>query len=99
MAKIAIVNNNVYYLKAIFLTFLSMTTREKEEAEYLKKLGKRIKSIRKEKGIKQVDLGYSCDIEKQSMNRIEAGNTNPSILLLRKIAELLGMSLGELLDF
>lgn len=76
-----------------------MKKREKIEAEYLKKLGKRIKSLRKEKGIKQVDLGYSVDIEKQSMSRIEAGNTNPSVLLLRKIAEVLGVATSELLDF
>lgn len=76
-----------------------MNKREKIEAEYLKKLGKRIKSLRKEKGIKQVDLGYSVDIEKQSMSRIEAGNTNPSVLLLRKIAEVLGVGTSELLDF
>jgi len=76
-----------------------MNNREKVEAEYLKKLGKRIKAIRKEKCVKQVDLAYSCDIEKQSMSRIEAGNTNPSILLLRKIAELLEVSVSEFLDF
>ena len=75
-----------------------MYKRAKEEAEYLKKLGSRIKTIRKEKHIKQVELGYSCDIEKQSMSRIEAGNTNPSVLLLRKIAEILGVSVKELLD-
>ena len=76
-----------------------MYKRDKVEAEYLKNLGKRIKTLRKEKNIKQVELGYSCDIEKQSMSRIEAGNTNPSVLLLRKIAEILGISLSELLDF
>ena len=75
-----------------------MFKRDKVEAEYLKELGKRIKAKRKEKGIKQVDLGYACDIEKQSMSRIEAGNTNPSILLLRKIAEILGVNLSELVD-
>ena len=76
-----------------------MHIREKSEADYLKKLGKRIKTIRKEKGIKQVDLGYACDIEKQSMSRIEAGNTNPSVLLLRKISSELGITMSELLDF
>ena len=74
-----------------------MNKREKEDAEYLKKLGKRIKTLRKEKGIKQVDLAYSCDIEKQSMSRLEAGNTNPSILLLMKIAQLLDLTVSELL--
>ncbi len=76
-----------------------MNKRDKVEAEYLKNLGKRIKTIRKEKGIKQVDLAYACDIEKQSMSRIEAGNTNPSVLLLRKIAEFLEVKVSDFLDF
>ncbi len=87
------------YLRFNFLTFPSMNKREKEEAVYLKQLGKRIKTLRKEKGIKQVELAYSCEIEKQSMSRIEAGNTNPSILLLRKIAEILDVRLSELFEF
>lgn len=76
-----------------------MQEREKSEAIFLKKLGLRIKTIRKEKGIKQVDLGYACDLEKSNMNRIEAGNTNPSILILKKISDELGITLTELLDF
>ncbi len=76
-----------------------MFKRDKVDTEYLKKLGERIKSIRKEKHIKQVDLGYTCDLDKSNMNRIEAGNTNPSILLLKKISKELGVNLNELLDF
>lgn len=76
-----------------------MKKREKADDIYLKELGKRIKAVRKGKGIKQVDLGYACDLDKSNMNRIEAGNTNPSILLLKKISIELGESLNELLDF
>jgi len=76
-----------------------MNNRDKEDELFLKNLGKRIKTIRKERNIKQVDLGYSCDLDKSNMNRIEAGNTNPSILILRKISTELGVNLNELLDF
>ena len=76
-----------------------MIKRENIDAKYLKQLGQRIKSIRKEKNIKQVDLGYACDLDKSNMNRIEAGNTNPSILLLKKISSELGITMSELLDF
>lgn len=76
-----------------------MQSREKSEALYLKSLGLRIKYLRQEKGLKQVELAYKCDIEKQSMSRIEAGNTNPTILLLKKISKELGISLTNLLDF
>ncbi|MFA6150541.1 MAG: helix-turn-helix transcriptional regulator [Chitinophagaceae bacterium] len=76
-----------------------MKKREKSEEIFLKKLGARIKTIRKEKGIKQIDLGYALDLDKSNMNRIEAGNTNPSILLLQKISSELDILLIELFDF
>ncbi len=76
-----------------------MKKRENSEEIFLKKLGQRIKSIRKEKGIKQIDLGYALDLDKSNMNRIEAGNTNPSILILQKISTELGIQLSQLLDF
>ena len=74
-------------------------SREKKDEVFLKKLGGRIKSIRKEKNVKQVDLGYSVDLDKSNMNRIESGNTNPSILILKKISDELGISMTELFDF
>ena len=76
-----------------------MKKREKSEEVYLKKLGERISTIRKEKKITQVALSYACDLEKQNMRRIEAGNTNPTVLMLKKICAHLSISLSELLDF
>jgi transcriptional regulator with XRE-family HTH domain len=72
--------------------------REQRDFDYLKRLGARIKKNRLEKGIKQKDLGYSLDIEKSNMSRIESGNTNPTIILLKKIAKELNISLKELID-
>ena len=73
--------------------------REKADTIFLQALGNRIATIRKAKKIKQVDLGYSCDIEKTNMRRIEAGNTNPTVLTLQKISTALGITIKELLDF
>lgn len=83
----------------IFWTFLLMKKRENADDEYLKNLGLRIATIRKEKNITQAALGYACEIEKQNMRRIEAGNTNPTILMLRKICKNLDITLSELLYF
>lgn len=71
---------------------------EKDEA-FLRELGKRISAIRKERNMSQVELGYHCDMEKSNMNRIESGNTNPTVLMLKKISEALDIELSELLDF
>ena len=62
-------------------------------------LGKRIKQLREEKNISQTALGNMCDIERSNMNRIEAGNTNPSSYLLYLLAEKLGVEASELLNF
>lgn len=75
-----------------------MKQREKQDTEFLKKLGARIETIRKEKGIKQVDLADYCDLEKPNMRRLEAGGTNPTILTLQKISDGLGVTLAHLLD-
>ena len=75
-----------------------MKVREKADEIFLQNLGSRIASMRKERHITQVELSYRCDIEKANMRRIEAGNTNPTALMLKKIAVGLGVSLSELLD-
>jgi len=76
-----------------------MKAREKADDIFLQNLGTRITTLRKERGITQVELGYRCDIEKSNMRRIEAGNTNPTVLMLKKIAAGLEISLKDLLDF
>jgi len=76
-----------------------MKVREKADDIFLKALGNRIASIRKGKNITQVELSYRCDIEKTNMNRIEAGNTNPTALMLHKIANALEVNLKDLVDF
>jgi transcriptional regulator with XRE-family HTH domain len=76
-----------------------MTGRDKKDDLFLKKLGERIKTIRLEKGITQVALAHACDIEGSNMRRIEAGNTNPTALMLLKICGGLGIELKELFDF
>lgn len=67
--------------------------------EFQISLGTRIRQLREEKNISQTDLGNMCDIERSNMNRIEAGNTNPSSYLLYLIAEKLEVEASELLNF
>lgn len=62
-------------------------------------LGKRIKQLRNEKNITQVELAHLIEIERSNMSRIESGNTNPSSYLLFIIAEKLQIETFELLNF
>lgn len=66
---------------------------------YLKKLGNRIRTLRKEKGLSQLDLGVSMDNYAEQISRIERGQLNVSICTLKKIAESLEITLHELLKF
>ena len=66
--------------------------------EFQKKLGKRIKTMREDKGISQQELASLCDFEKSNMSRIEAGRTNPTIGTLLKISNALNISITVLVD-
>lgn len=59
-------------------------------------LGNKIRQIREAKKISQTELGNLCDIERSNMNRIEAGNTNPSSFTLYKIALSLKVPLSDI---
>lgn len=61
-------------------------------------LGARIREIRKEKGITQVQLAHSLGKDQPSIQRLEAGNINPSYFYLREIATGLGVSIAEILE-
>lgn len=63
-----------------------------------KAIGKRVKEIRLKKKIAQQDIAAACNIEKSNFSRLEAGNTNPTIYTLNKIANYLDVTLSYLVD-
>ena len=65
-----------------------------EKETLLKNLGARIREIRKEKGISQKVLAHSIGKDQQSIQRLEAGNVNPTYYYLCEIAEGLDVDLG-----
>lgn len=66
---------------------------------FLKKLGNRIRLLRKERGMTQLDLAGKMDNFAEQIGRIERGEQNVSICTLVKIASALSIHLSELLDF
>lgn len=64
-----------------------------------KKLGSRIKEIRKEKRISQEDLAFKSKLHNTYISRIELGKQSPTIEVLESIAKSLQMSLSELFYF
>jgi len=67
-----------------------------DKEKFLIELGYRIKQIRSEKKMSQINLADKCDFEKASMSRIESGKTNSTILTLRKISKALDVEISEL---
>ena len=61
-------------------------------------LGKRIATLRKEKGIKQEELAQMLDISAQAVSKWENDLTCPDINALPKLAQILGVTVDELLS-
>jgi transcriptional regulator with XRE-family HTH domain len=70
---------------------------EKKKKAFLKKLAARIIYLREKQGVSQAELAEKCDKDKQSINRLEKGNVNPSVFYLQEIADALGVGLNELM--
>ena len=68
------------------------------QKKYLLKLGQRIRTIRLQKGLSQSEVANRCGKERQSYQRVETGNINPTIWYLQHIASALEVDLKELLD-
>lgn len=61
-------------------------------------LGKRIAMLRRQRGLKQEDLANTLGVSSQAVSKWENDQTCPDISLLPKLAELLGVSVDELLS-
>lgn len=70
-----------------------------EDKEYTKKLGREIASRRVRIGLSQENLAGESGINQGYLSEIETGKANPSILYLKKLSEILGVELWELLKF
>lgn len=72
-----------------------------EKSELLELFGKRIKKLRLEKGLSQVDLVSKMigNIDTTNISRIEAGRTNPTLYSLYRLSEALEIPMNELVDF
>lgn len=72
-----------------------------EKLDLLKLFGNRIKKLRLEKGMSQVDLvaRMQGNIDTTNISRIESGRTNPTIYSLYRLSEALEVSMSELVNF
>lgn len=66
---------------------------------FLKQFGEHIRQIRIKRGMTQFDLASIIGKDRQSLQRLESGNVNPSLYYLYEIAEGLEIDLKTLLNF
>jgi XRE family aerobic/anaerobic benzoate catabolism transcriptional regulator len=66
------------------------------EADFLQFLGTRVRELRNRRGMTRKMLGHEADVSERHLAQLEAGEGNVSIVLLRRIATALNVSLGEL---
>jgi transcriptional regulator with XRE-family HTH domain len=66
----------------------------KDEA---KKLGENLKKIRLSKGITQVSIAKTLDVDRSFVSNIENGKTNPTLSTISSLAKVLGVTVSELM--
>jgi len=64
----------------------------------LKRIGLKIRDLRKEQNLSIQELSDKLDIEYNNLIRIEKGRTNPTIATLYKISQTLHVKLTDIVD-
>jgi ribosome-binding protein aMBF1 (putative translation factor) len=85
----------LFFIKIVALCIV----QNQADKLYLKKLGLRIRSLRIQKDMSQLDVGVAMDNYAEQVGRIERGLLDVRLSTLKKIAKALDISLSELLDF
>lgn len=76
----------------------NQVVHSEEEKIFLRSLGDRLRSLRKAKGLTQEKLANACGLHRTYLCDVERGKRNVSVINLRRIAEELGVKVGELFE-
>ena len=64
----------------------------------LRSVGARIRKARRAKGISQEELALSANLDRSFVSGLERGEFNVSLLVLAKLARVLGVKLGTFVE-
>jgi transcriptional regulator with XRE-family HTH domain len=73
------------------------TSRLAAKTPSMQALGEVIRTLRREQGLSQGDLGERADIHPTWISHIESGKVNPTFANLTRLSEGLGVRLSELI--
>jgi transcriptional regulator with XRE-family HTH domain len=63
-----------------------------------KNFPERLRKLRKARGLTQEELGRLADVHNVNLSRYERGLSNPSAVVLKRLAEALDVSVGHLVE-
>jgi transcriptional regulator with XRE-family HTH domain len=63
-----------------------------------KVVGKNVLRFREAKKWSQEELSFECEIHRTYLSGVERGVRNPTVLVIQRIADALGVTPGRLLD-
>ena len=66
-------------------------------SSYLRALGRRVRSLREERGLTLSDLAREAEVSRRYLTDLEGGRGNPSALVLLRVGTALGVDPSELL--
>ena len=87
-----------YNISVIFLSILLSEIAFVELNIKLVKLGLKIRELRQERSLSQTDLAFKIGKDQPSINRLEKGKINPSVLYLLEISAGLEIPLSQILE-
>lgn len=70
-----------------------------KEKKTLIKFGKHLRELRLEKGISQEELNFKANLSKNAVGLVERGEINCSLLTMESLANGLGISKKDLMDY
>jgi transcriptional regulator with XRE-family HTH domain len=66
-----------------------------QEDKILKEFGKKLEKLRKAKKLSYRNFAYTADLSVSYIQKLEAGDSNPSYTTLLKLAEALNVDLND----
>nr|QGT49797.1 hypothetical protein Melaina855_1840 [uncultured Candidatus Melainabacteria bacterium] len=69
-----------------------------DDKNFLIRLGLKLKILRSIKRLSQDDIANRLNIDKSYYSKVERGLTNPTLLYMKHLSEILEVELAELMD-
>jgi transcriptional regulator with XRE-family HTH domain len=64
----------------------------------LRRLGDNLRALRKQQGLSQEALAFAAGLDRTYVSSVERGERNIALLNLKRLAEALGVEVGELVE-